>query len=166
MRAKVVIRPAVASDAATIHAALLGLAEATGDREKIKSTVEDIHRHGFGERPAFETLIAESGGVFAGLSLFFPSFSTWFGKPGLYVQDLFVAPAFRGQGIADLLMRETARLARARGATYLRLSVDRANEPARRFYQRIGMKWSEPELIFVARHADFDALYEPPDEQA
>jgi len=166
MPGKVVVRAAVKSDAATIHAALLGLAEATGDRDKIKSTVDDIRRHGFGEKPAFEALIAETGSVFAGLSLFFPSFSTWFGKPGLYVQDLYVAPAFRGQGVADLLMRETARLARSRGATYLRLSVDRANEPARRFYQRIGMKWSELELIFVARHADFDALCKLPDDNA
>ena len=102
--------------------------------------------------------MAEVDGRFAGLSLFFPSFSTWFGKPGVYVQDLFVDPAFRGQGIGERLIGETARLARERGATYMRLSVYADNAAAQAFYERIGMSWSREERIFAARNEAFFKL--------
>ena len=71
--------------------------------------------YGFGEQPAFDALIAEVDGDFAGMCLFFPSFSTWRGRPGVYVQDLFVEERFRGAGVGVALLRGTAALSRARG---------------------------------------------------
>lgn len=154
-QSKITIRPGTVDDVAIIHVALLGLADAVGDTGKIKSTPDDIRTHGFGDQPLFGTLLAEVDGRFAGLSLFFTSFSTWFGKPGVYVQDLYVDPAFRGQGIGERLIGETAQRARARGATYMRLSVYADNLAAQGFYERIGMTWSKDEQIFAARNEAF-----------
>jgi ribosomal protein S18 acetylase RimI-like enzyme len=154
----IAIRPAVASDAEAIHAALLGIAEATGGTGRVRSTVEDIRRHGFGPAPAFEALVAEADGAVVGLCLFFRSFSTWSGKPGAYVQDLHVAPALRGRGIGEALLRRLAATIRDRGWAYVRLSVDAENGSARAFYERIGMTWSRQERIFTATGAAFEAL--------
>ena len=92
-----VIRPGRVDDAETIHAALLRLGTHIGAHQEITSTPDDLRRYGFGDRPAFSTLIAEVGGEFAGLCLHFPIFSTWMGRPGVYVQDLYVEDRFRGR---------------------------------------------------------------------
>ena len=155
---KVIVRAATPDDAGTIHAAILGIAEALDQVAKVSSTPEDILRHGFGETPAFAVLIAEIDGVFAGLCLSFPSFSTWYGRPGVYVQDLYVEPAFRGQGVGERLLRHLAAETRDKGGVYLRLSVDAANASAQRFYERMGMEWSREEKIFAARGDAFLAL--------
>jgi ribosomal protein S18 acetylase RimI-like enzyme len=155
---KVIVRAATPDDAETIHAAILGIAEALDQVAKVSSTPEDILRHGFGETPAFSVLIAEVDGVFAGLCLSFPSFSTWYGRPGVYVQDLYVEPTFRGQGVGERLLRHLAAETRDKGGVYLRLSVDVANASAQRFYERMGMEWSLEEKIFAARGDAFLAL--------
>jgi GNAT superfamily N-acetyltransferase len=154
------IRLATVADAGTIHRAVLGIAEHVGETHRVTSTADDIRRHGFGERPAFRALIAEADGGFAGLCLFFPSFSTWKGRPGVYVQDLFVDPAYRGKGVGERLLKAVARLAREEGAIYLRLSVDAKNHAGRAFYDRLGMKWADQEMIRTAYDADFVALAE------
>lgn len=156
----ITIRPATITDAPAIHAALLGIADAIGQRHRIVSSVEDIRRHGFGDRPAFSVLIAEVGSAFVGMCLWFPSFSTWFGNPGVYVQDLYVAPEFRKLGVGEKLMRRLAAETKRAGGTYIRLSVDADNAAALRFYQSIGMTLSAEERIFIARHGDFDRLAE------
>lgn len=160
MQDDITIRPAVADDAAAIHAALKTMAVDMGAEAKFVSTVEDVRRHGFGETPAFEVLIAEAGAAFAGLCLSFPSFSTWMGEPGLYVQDLFVADAFRGRRIAERLLRATAQRGRARGAHYMRLSVDMDNLRAQGLYDRLGIRHSRSEQIHMIKGADFDAFAE------
>lgn len=152
------IRAAVASDAAAIRAALLGIAEAVGETGRVVSTVDDIRRHGFGADPAFEALVAEADGAVVGLCLFFRSFSTWTGKPGAYVQDLHVEPAMRGRGIGEALLKRLAATARNRGWAYVRLSVDAGNAGAQGFYERLGMTWSRQERIFTATGAAFEAL--------
>ena len=152
------IRPAVASDAGAIHAALLGIAEAVGETGRVRSTVEDIRRHGFCAEPAFEALVAEADGAVVGLCLFFRSFSTWTGKPGAYVQDLYVAPAWRGRGVAEALLKRLAATVRDRGGAYVRLSVDAGNTDAQAFYRRVGLAWSSKERIFTATGAAFEAL--------
>lgn len=157
-RPAITIRHGTAADAETIHAALLGIARAVGELHKIKSTPDDIRRHGFGDRPAFETLIAEAQGETAGLCLFFPSFSTWRGCPGAYVQDLYVEDRFRGLGIGARLIRRTAALVRARGGRYLRLSVDTMNLGAQEFYMRLGLVHSASEQIHAVYDSAFDAL--------
>lgn len=160
MQDDITIRPAVAEDAEIIHAALKTMAVDMGAEAKFVSTVEDVRRHGFGETPAFGVLIAEVGAAFAGLCLSFPSFSTWMGEPGLYVQDLFVADAFRGRRIAERLLRATAQRGRARGAHYMRLSVDVDNLRAQGLYDRLGIRHSRSEQIHMIKGADFDAFAE------
>jgi ribosomal protein S18 acetylase RimI-like enzyme len=159
------IRPATIDDAETIHFAILGIAEAVGEQHKMKSTPDDIRRFGFGPTPAFEALIAEVDGVFAGLCLFFPSFSTWQGRPGVYVQDLFVAKDFRGLGVGEKLLKRLAAVTRKRGGRYIRLSVDTANHRAQAFYQRLGLRLSDAEQIYAAYREDFDALADAGDDE-
>jgi GNAT superfamily N-acetyltransferase len=154
----IVIREGCIEDAEAIHAALLGIAETVGELHKMTSTADDIRRHGFGLDPAFRTLIAEVNGAFAGICLYFPSFSTWKGHPGVYVQDLYVADVFRGMGIGARLMRRLAWVTREAGGRYIRLAVDTRNFPAQRFYDGLGLTHSDTEQIHAAYGAAFDAL--------
>jgi ribosomal protein S18 acetylase RimI-like enzyme len=152
------IRRAEIGDAEQIHAALRAIGRHLGMERKIASTPEDLRRFGFGPEAYFEALIAESGEQFAGMCLFFRSFSTWRGVPGAYVQDLFVAEEFRGRGVGEALIRATARHVRDTGGAYLRLSVEAGNESARAFYERIGLKRAETERIHAAYGEAFLAL--------
>ncbi len=152
------IRRATEADAETIHRLVLDLAESIGQRRKVASRVEDILHAGFGAKPAFEALIAELNGVAVGLCLFFESFSSWDGRRGVYVQDLFVAEPARGCGLGGRLLAEAAALSRARGGSYLRLSVEAENEAAQAFYRRVGLRWSASERIYQVRGDDFTAL--------
>ena len=140
-----VIRHGTIDDVETIHAALLKLGTHIGAHQEITSTSDDLRRYGFGEKPAFSTLIAEIGGEFAGLCLHFPIFSTWMGRPGVYVQDLYVEDRFRGRKIGERLLRHVAAECRKEGGVYLRLSVDTDNEGAKGFYERLGIAWSSYE---------------------
>jgi ribosomal protein S18 acetylase RimI-like enzyme len=140
-----VIRPGGIDDVETIHAALLRLGTHIGAHQEITSTADDLRRYGFGENPAFSTLIAEVGGEFAGLCLHFPIFSTWMGRPGVYVQDLYVEDRFRGRKIGERLLHRVAAQSKSEGGVYLRLSVDTDNETAKAFYERLGIAWSSYE---------------------
>ena len=155
---RVNIRLATAGDADLIHAGLMMIAKHLGEEGKMRSTPDDIRRHGFGKEPAFTVLIAETGPEFAGMSLFFPSFSTWRGEKGAYIQDIVVDERFRGAGIGVALLRHTAAHVRAGGGTYLRLSVDAKNVSAQHFYERMGLSWSEQERIHAAYGETFEAL--------
>ena len=155
---KLTIHVATAADVDDIYASLVGIAETVKELHKLKSTVDDIRRFGFGETPAFETLVAEVDGRFAGCCLYFASFSTWIGKPGVYVQDFYVADAFRGQGVGERLLQRLAAVTRKRGGCYIRLAVDTENYRAQAFYTRAGIKHSDTEQIHAAYDGDFDAL--------
>jgi ribosomal protein S18 acetylase RimI-like enzyme len=155
------IRLAEPTDAATIHAAIRRIGAHLGTEHRITSTSEDISRFGFGAGARFATLIAEIGDDFAGMCLFFPSFSTWRGVPGAYIQDIFVEERFRGRGVGETLVRATARHVRDEGGGYLRLSVDSGNEDAKRFYESLGMTWSRDEHIHAAYGEAFAALAGP-----
>ncbi|OJF96270.1 GNAT family N-acetyltransferase [Pararhizobium antarcticum] len=152
------IRLAVAGDAETIHSGLMMIARHLGEEGRITATPADLLRHGFGHRPAFTALIAEIGSDFAGLSLYFPSFSTWRGKPGAYIQDIVVDERFRGAGIGVALLRATAGHVRQDGGCYLRLSVDAKNVAAQHFYERMGLEWSMHEHIHAVYGDAFDVL--------
>ena len=155
---KPVIRFAGVEDADDIYASLVGIAETVKELHKLKSTADDIRRFGFGEAPAFEALIAEIDGRFAGCCLYFTSFSTWIGRPGVYVQDFYVADEFRGQGVGERLLQRLAAVTRKRGGCYIRLAVDTQNHRAQAFYASAGIKHSDTEQIHVAYDADFEAL--------
>ncbi len=125
---------------------------------KVASSVADIRDQGFGADPAFEALIAEQDGAAVGLCLFFESFSSWDGRRGVYVQDIYISEAARGLGLGRRLLAEAAAISRARGGSYLRLSVEAENDQAQVFYKRVGLAWSKNERIYQVRGDDFVAL--------
>jgi len=155
---EVTVRLASKADAETIHDLVVELARARRAVDKVVSSAAEIARDGFGDNPAFEALIAEVGGRPVGLCLFFASYSTWRGKRGIYVQDLVVLDSARSLGVGRRLLAETAALAKRRGGSYLRLSVDDDNVRAQSFYQRCGLKHSTSEQIYVLDQDDFTEL--------
>ena len=153
------IRQATQDDAETIHAAILQMGrDIGGGALKITSTPDDLRRHGLAPGGAFEGLVAEIGGEFAGMCLYLPMFSTWLGKPGVYVQDLFVDRRFRGSKIGERLIRHVASVARDKGAAYLRLAVDADNAAAQAFYERLGITHYSADQIHAAYGEAFLAL--------
>jgi GNAT superfamily N-acetyltransferase len=110
--------------------------------QTVRITEADVVRDGFGANPRFEALIAEMDGAPAGFALFFPNYSTWEGRPGLYVEDIFVEEHARRHGVGRRLMAAVARLARERGFARIDLSMLDWN-PARGFYRRLGLKQME-----------------------
>lgn len=159
-KTKITVRRAERRDAAAIHALVVELARARDALHKVRSSVADLERDGFGETPAFEALLAELDGKAVGLCLYFASYSTWRGESGIYVQDLIVSDSARGLGVGRRLLAETAAIARARGGSYLRLSVDDDNLRARNFYRRSGFRHSETEMIQVLDDGAFLELAE------
>ncbi|NJM35835.1 MAG: GNAT family N-acetyltransferase [Rhodomicrobium sp.] len=152
------IRKATRQDATAIHRMVLELARATGKLSDVSSAAEDIAREGFGGNPAFEALLAVDGDEAVGLALFFPEFSTWRGERGIYLQDLYVDDRRRASGLGRRLVGAVAHRAAAQGASYLRLSVDAANEGAAAFYGRLGFVEAREDRMFMLKGAAFDAL--------
>ena len=135
----VIVRPATPADAATIVGLVRELAEFERAPEgSVKLTEADIRRDGFGPNPRFEALLAEIDGAVEGLAVFFPNWSTWEGRAGLYVEDLYVRPRARRRGVGRRLLAEIAALAAARGCVRVDLNVLDWN-PARAFYERLGV---------------------------
>ncbi|MBI3245306.1 MAG: GNAT family N-acetyltransferase [Deltaproteobacteria bacterium] len=133
-----IIRPAASADVDTILAFIKGLAAFEHEPDAVKTTTADLLRDGFGGQPKFETLIAERGGQPVGFALFFPTYSTWEGRSGLHLEDIFVLEEERGKGVGQQLMEALAALAVERGYARLELAVLHWN-PARKFYHRLGM---------------------------
>ena len=135
---KTTIRPATPADVETILGFIKGLAAFEREPDAVQATRDDLLRDGFGKQPKFEVLIAELDGEPVGFALFFPTYSTWEGRPGIYLEDLFVAEHARGQGLGRKLMAALAAIAVARGCRRLELSVLHWN-PTREFYHHLGM---------------------------
>ena len=134
------IRAAVRKDAHTIVHMIRSLALYEKESlETVKITESDVLRDGFGETARFEPLLAELDGTVVGFALFFFTYSTWTGKPGLYLEDLYVEKDARGYGLGRDLMKELARIANNRGCSRFELSVLNWN-PTREFYHRLGVK--------------------------
>jgi GNAT superfamily N-acetyltransferase len=132
------VRSATAADVETILTFIKGLAAFEHEPDAVKTTVDDLLRDGFGEHPKFEVLIAELNEQTVGFALFFPTYSTWEGRPGMHLEDIFVLEQVRGHGVGRKLMAALAALAVTRGCARLELSVLHWN-PAREFYHRLGM---------------------------
>jgi GNAT superfamily N-acetyltransferase len=145
------IRSARREDAAVIHRLLLDLASAMGKAEDIRSSAADIERFGFGERPRFEAVLAFDGAEAVGLCVYFYEFSTWRGQPGVYVQDLYVAPSARGRGLGRELIQAVRQRAAEQGARYVKLTVYDRDPAALAFYRSIGFESREDELPLVLR---------------
>ncbi len=136
----ITIRAADADDAETIVGLIRELAEYERLLDEAKATPDDIRRNLFGDRPYAESLIAEAEGRPVGFALFFHTFSTFRGQPGIYLEDLFVKPAFRGRGIGKALLSALAQRAVTRGCGRLEWSVLNWNEPAIGFYKALGAR--------------------------
>jgi hypothetical protein len=136
------LRPATAADLPAIVALIRELAVYERLEHLVVCTPESIAPHLFGPKPAAEVVLAELPGaeepMVAGFALFFTNFSTFLGRPGLYLEDLFVQPAQRGRGIGKALLAHLGALAVERGCGRFEWSVLDWNEPAIRFYERMG----------------------------
>ena len=132
------IRPAVPSDNALIRAYIAELADYERAPEKAVATEADIARHVFGEHPLVRVEMAEWEGRPAGFALWFFNFSSWEGKPGVYLEDLWVRPEFRGKGIGKALLQHLAKRAVEHGCTRYVWQVLDWNTPSIAFYQAMG----------------------------
>ena len=138
MSAGITIRCASEADCGLVLRFVRALAAYEKKPDAVVATEDDLRRHGFGPQPRFEALIAELDGEPAGFALFFPDFSTWAGRPGLFLEDFFVSDWARGRGVGRALFARLAVIAVERGWAGLRLNVLDWN-PARGFYHRLGL---------------------------
>ncbi|HWP17995.1 MAG TPA: GNAT family N-acetyltransferase [Burkholderiaceae bacterium] len=137
------IRSARPSDCADIVALITALAEYEKLTHILDITPEKLRAQLFAERPAAEAVVAEveeagAGARTVGFALFFSNFSTFLCRPGLYLEDLFVLPQYRGYGVGKALLKHLGRLAVERGCGRFEWSVLDWNEPAMRFYEAMG----------------------------
>lgn len=132
------LRDARPSDVPAIVSLIRDLAEYERQPADCHADAGLLGDHLFGGKRFAEVILAEAGGAAVGFALFFHSYSTWLTRPGLYLEDLFVTPAWRGFGVGEALLRHLARLAVARGCGRLEWSVLTWNEPAIGFYRRLG----------------------------
>jgi GNAT superfamily N-acetyltransferase len=132
------IRPATAADTPTICRLIRDLAEYERLAHAVVLEEDRLREHLFGPRPYAEVLLAEEAGAVVGFALFFHNYSTFRGRPGIYLEDLFVEPAHRGKGHGKALLRALARLALERGCSRLEWAVLNWNEPSIQFYRALG----------------------------
>ena len=136
---EVTLRSATADDAGDILGLIRGLAEYEKLEHEMVASEADLRDTLFGDRPAAEVVLAfvPDDASPAGFALFFPSYSTFLGRPGIYLEDLFVRPDHRGRGVGRALLSHLAALAVERGCGRLEWSVLDWNEPALRFYRSL-----------------------------
>ena len=132
------IRPATPLDVPLILRFIRELAGYEREPDAVLATEADLLRDGWGPTPRFRCVIAEHEGTPAGFALFFSSYSTWRGHHGIRLEDLYVTPSARGQGIGRALLQHLARVAIAEGCPRLEWDVLAWNEPAIGFYESLG----------------------------
>ena len=132
------VREASAEDVPLILTFIRELAEYERLSHEVVATEDSLHEWLLGEKPVAEVLIAEYGAEAVGFALYFHSFSTFLGRPGIYLEDLYVRPAFRGHGMGEAMLVHLAKLAKERGCGRLEWSVLDWNEPSIRFYESLG----------------------------
>lgn len=156
-RPGVTLRFARREDVPLILAFIRELAEYEREPDAVLADEATLADSLFGARPGAEVVLAEVDGQPAGFALFFHNFSTWLGQRGLYLEDLFVRPAYRGRGVGQVLMAYLATLALERGCGRFEWSVLDWNAPAIGFYRRIGAvgmdEWTVQRLTGDALHA-------------
>ena len=134
------IRPCLPEDAEALVQMIRELAVYEQLEDFARATPEAIRAHLFAERPFAEALIAECDGQLAGFALFFGTYSTFRGQPGIYLEDIYVREALRGRGIGTALLKAVAGVALERGCGRLEWSVLDWNKPAIDFYQAHGAR--------------------------
>jgi GNAT superfamily N-acetyltransferase len=134
------IRAGTRRDVSTILALIRGLAEYERLGREMEATLARIRRHGFGRRRYFETLLCFDGPRAVGFALYFFTYSTFLGRPTLYLEDLFVVPEARGRGAGRALLGALGRIAVRRGCGRMEWTVLDWNAPAIRFYESLGAR--------------------------
>ena len=137
------IRPATPADVGQILKFIRDLAAYEREPDAVAATEEDLLRHGFGPNPYYQCLMAEWDGEPVGFALYFYDYSTWLGRPGLYLEDVFVNPSLRGRGIGKALLQRLAAIALERGCARLKWQVLDWNEPAIEFYLGLGAEFMD-----------------------
>ncbi len=132
------IRKATRADASLILEFIRGLAQYEREPNAVVATEADLVRDGFGPNPKYRCVIAEWDSQPAGFAFFFYHYSTWRGRPGLYLEDLFVYPEMRGKGIGKALLQHLAEIAVREECYGIRWMVLEWNEPAVKFYESLG----------------------------
>ena len=132
------IRPAVIDDVPLILGFIRALAEYEHLAHQVEATEEILRENLFGSRRTAETILAYWGDEPVGFAVFFHNFSTFLGRPGIYLEDLFVKPEMRGRGFGKRLLVHIAKLAKQRGCGRFEWSVLDWNEPSIQFYKKLG----------------------------
>ena len=134
------IRAAQSEDVGTILKLIRGLAEYEHEPHAVEATEQDLLRDGFGDHPRFHCALAEWNGEPVGFALYFYNYSTWKGRHGIFLDDLFVYPEHRGKGIGKALLLHVARIAAAQNCGRYEWLVLDWNTPAIEFYESLGGK--------------------------
>ena len=142
------IRPAKVADVPIILQLIGDLATYERAPNEVMATKEQLTKVLFGERPVAEVLLAFEGKTAVGFAVFFQNFSTWLGRPGLYLEDLFVNPEARGKGYGRALLVSLAKIARDRGCGRMEWAVLDWNEPAIEFYRKLGAQPLDEWTVF------------------
>ena len=132
------IRPATKDDVGLILEFIYALAEYEREPHSVKATEADLLRDGFGPEPRYRCLIAEYDGKPAGFALYFYNYSTWRGRAGIYLEDIFVKPEFRKRGMGKALLLHLAKLAVEQQCGRFEWAVLDWNKPAIDFYESLG----------------------------
>jgi GNAT superfamily N-acetyltransferase len=154
------IRPARIEDVPVILELIRDLATYERAPDEVTATEEQLVDVLFGERPSAEVLLAFEGKSPVGFAVFFYNFSTWLGRPGLYLEDLFVKPEKRGKGYGRALLVDLAKIARDRGCGRMEWAVLDWNEPAIKFYRALGAKPMAEWTVFRLTHDGIGKLAE------
>jgi GNAT superfamily N-acetyltransferase len=152
-----VIRAAQPEDVKTIRRLIQGLAEYEHEPQAAVATEDDLLRDGFGPEPKFRCVLSEWEGSPVGFALYFYNYSTWKGRPGIYLEDLFVWPEHRGKGIGKALLLHLARIAAAENCGRYEWQVLDWNTPAIEFYEALGAKQMKQ---WLPMRVEGDALLE------
>ena len=149
------IRKATPADVGDILQLIRDLAAYEREPDAVQATVESLYGTLFGPTPTAEAIVAETDGEVVGMALYFTNFSTWSGRDGLYLEDLYVKPQARSQGLGKALLRRLARIAVARGCARVEWSVLDWNTPALDFYKSLGAR---PMSEWTVHRLDGEAL--------
>ena len=160
-----VIRKATPADAPLLTAMIRELAEFEHELDQVDITSEDLLRDGFRSSPCFHALIAEWGGQTAAYALYFFTYSTWAGRPSLFVEDLFVRAESRRKGVGKALLKHMAVIAREQNCYGMRWEVLNWNTPAIDFYQSLGAKLQSEWLDVLFMGDRFEAFAREDDER-